>query len=508
MSRITCDLREIAQMSETRPFDLIVVGSGPAGAAVVDYCCDNEDLDEESAKKKWRIVVLERGDLVVSTQVSNINPQDLRFRGNFITAHEAKNIWDGDFYERGMMMYLVGGRGAVAGALLPRFYDVDWTTAWPNDAWPLDRDQFIKYYVRAEVKRNVQAGEYHGTAQTEVQGRLSRFNAIAPPWGGSSLANSAGRVAYYTSPLDVFHRTLLTDYQKSFNNREVDGRLYLATNAYAVQLEGIQPGVAPQNIEAVVCKDNRNPASQEEFRVRGSRVVLAVGAIESARLMLNSNYKASEVFPVGRYLAEHIYERWQLGFSSDLRHVASDGINVLLPPPDWDRGRGNIDRYQIDLRGNVALNGKGIKGGMTGSAAMDPNPSNAVTLSSQMDDWGVPKAYITLNWSGQDERRRGAMIARMREVKRALNAKHVRGRVQADRAGGVVGRDNAKGRSHHEAGTLRVGHQGDGVVDINGKVFNAQNLYVADASVFRTVGVVNPMLTISAWAYHVVEEML
>lgn len=504
MSKVTCDLREITRMSEERPFDLIVIGSGPAAAAVVDYCYDNEDLDEKSVKKKWRILILERGDLVISTHVSNINPQDPRFRGNFITAHEAKNIWDGDFYERGMMMYLVGGRGAVAGALLPRFYDVDWSIAWPDHAWPLNRDQFIKYYVRAEVKRNVQAGEYHGTAQGEVQGRLSRYNAMAPPWGGSSLDNSAGRIAYYTSPLDILYRTLLTDYQDT----KVQRRLYLATNAYAVKLEGAPQGSAPQTIEAIVCKDNSNPGSQEEFRVRGSRIVLAAGTIESARLMLNSGYKASDAFPVGRYLAEHIYERWQLSFSSAHRHVPSDGINVLLPPHDWDRGRDNIDRYQIDLRGNVELNGKGIKGGMTGSAAMDPNPSNTVTLSSKTDLWGVPKACITLNWSEQDERRRGEMIARMSEVKRALNATDVQDRLQADRAGGVVGKDNAKGRSHHEAGTLRMGrYRGEAVVNLNGKVFDTQNLYVADASVFRTVGVANPMLTISAWAYHVAEEM-
>lgn len=58
---------------------------------------------------------------------SSSQPTMWLFRGNFITAHEARDIWDGDFAERGMMMYLVSGRGALAGALLPRFYEVDWT---------------------------------------------------------------------------------------------------------------------------------------------------------------------------------------------------------------------------------------------------------------------------------------------------------------------------------------------------------------------------------------------
>lgn len=59
----------------------------------------------------------------------------------------------------------------------------------------------------------------------------------------------------------------------------------------------------------------------------------------------------------------------------------------------------------------------------------------------------------------------------------------------------------------HWAGTMRMGHtHADAVVDLHGKVHGTSNLYVADASVFPNVGVANPMLTISAWAYRVAKN--
>jgi choline dehydrogenase-like flavoprotein len=41
------------------------------------------------------------------------------------------------------------------------------------------------------------------------------------------------------------------------------------------------------------------------------------------------------------------------------------------------------------------------------------------------------------------------------------------------------------------------------VVDPNGRFHRVKNLFAADASVFPNIGVANPMLTITAVAYHV-----
>jgi len=65
------------------------------------------------------------------------------------------------------------------------------------------------------------------------------------------------------------------------------------------------------------------------------------------------------------------------------------------------------------------------------------------------------------------------------------------------------------GRSYHEAGTLRMGKDSiASVTDVTGKIHGVQNLYVADAALFPSVGIANPMLTVTGLAYHVADALL
>ncbi len=66
-----------------------------------------------------------------------------------------------------------------------------------------------------------------------------------------------------------------------------------------------------------------------------------------------------------------------------------------------------------------------------------------------------------------------------------------------------------RGRSYHEAGTLRMGTETDhhSVTDHFGKVQGIDNLFVADGSLFPCVGIANPMLTITALAYRTADNL-
>jgi choline dehydrogenase-like flavoprotein len=61
------------------------------------------------------------------------------------------------------------------------------------------------------------------------------------------------------------------------------------------------------------------------------------------------------------------------------------------------------------------------------------------------------------------------------------------------------GQDVPIGGTAHQAGTARFGTDpATSVLDINCKAHDVENLYIADASFFPSIGAVNPTLTIIA----------
>ena len=124
-----------------------------------------------------------------------------------------------------------------------------------------------------------------------------------------------------------------------------------------------------------------------------------------------------------------------------------------------------------------------------GFAAMDPNRENRAV-------WNQTDLHTVLKPSDHDYRRVEAMKDKMEQVAERLGAKAVKidGPIQ--------------GRSNHEVGTLRMGHEGsESVTDHQGRVRDVENLFVADASVFPCVGVANPMLTTTALAYRLAHRV-
>lgn len=72
--------------------------------------------------------------------------------------------------------------------------------------------------------------------------------------------------------------------------------------------------------------------------------------------------------------------------------------------------------------------------------------------------------------------------------------------------------ENVSSSSAHQMGTCRMSTTEDnGVVDVHGKVWGTQGLYVADTSVFPSASGVNPMVTVMAiadWIARAVDEDL
>jgi choline dehydrogenase-like flavoprotein len=495
--------------------DCLVIGSGPAGTAVA------EQLYTQA--RGLRIGILERGPLLTTSHISNVlrpqgdagalhEPTLLRdqARGAFIERHEVKP-WTGAFQDDGIMIMAFGGRGLVAGAHLPRFYEDDLGGHGQDEhaRWPLSHKVLETYYQMAENRRHVSFGECKGQMQTWALCQLQRMNAHEPPWGvdvrsGTNTDISLG----YDSAASRLWDLLIQDDGRAkgdINKR----RLFLVTNAYAHRLV-LSEG--RDRVAAVVCYNTRQappdpplvPPSVELTKFRS--VVLAASTIESTRLALLSGLgdgadRAPEERVVGHYLAEHIFVRATMFRPRVSANPQDQFINLVIPPINAEP----VNRFHIHVVGGPCAQPgytDQVMVRLTGEAAMDPRHDNQVRLSTDRgpdgrDAWQVPKADVVFGLSERDLNRTGQMIVAMRTVATAL--------------GGTLPEKMEPlppGRSHHEGGTLRMGvDPATSVVDPSGRFHQVKNLYAADASVFPFIGVANPMLTITAVAYHVAASL-
>ncbi|HVV16483.1 MAG TPA: FAD-dependent oxidoreductase [Polyangia bacterium] len=494
---------------QAQELDCLIIGSGPAGTAVAEH------LYTEG--RNLRIGVLERGPVLTTSHISNVlrpqhevaglaEPTLLRdqARGAFIARHQEKP-WAGDFENDGIMINAFGGRGIVAGAHLPRFYedDLDGHGQEEHARWPINRKQLEAHYQKAELRRNVSFGECKGRMQTWALCQLQRRNAREPPWGVDvrSGTNADISLGYDSAASRLWHLLVQDDWRAKgdINKR----RLLLATNAYAYRLI---LNDARDAVRAVSCFDTRvNPSNQRQATIKLDQfktVVLAASTVESARLALLSGLGegptgSSAERVLGHYLAEHIFVRSAFHLPSITKNPNDQFINVVIPPTGPDP----VHRFHIHLVGGPSPSPEhpnSVLVRLTAEAAMDPTQSNHVRLSGARgpageDAWGIPKAEVVCALSERDQSRTGQMIVEMRAVAAAL--------------GGTLPEKlepMPPGRSHHEAGTLRMGTDPKhSVVDPTGRFHNMKNLYCSDASVFPYVGVANPMLTITAVGYHV-----
>jgi choline dehydrogenase-like flavoprotein len=517
-----CPFLSTVEELSRQQLDCLIIGSGPAGTAVAEQLyTEGNDL---------RIGILERGPLLTTSHISNVlrpqmdvpglsEPTLLRdqARGQFIARHEQKP-WTGAFQDDGMLIMAFGGRGIVAGAHLPRFYEDDLAGYGMDEhvRWPIGRKLLESFYQKAEGRRHVSFGECKGQMQTWALCQLQKRNAHEPPWGVDvrSGTNSDISLGYDSAASRLWDLLVRDDARAGGDLRK--RRLFLATNAYAHRLIMSNGG---NTVRGIACYDTREAPPEAPERptpielTRFRSVVLAASTIESTRLALLSGLGDPPSTPeservVGHYLAEHIFVRSQLYRPIVSSNPHDQFINVVVPP----RSPEAVNRFHIHVVGGPSTQ-PGHAGEvmirLTGEAAMDPLHENYVRLNREgdspgqdgVDRWGVRKAHIVFSLGECDRNRIGHMISEMRAVAAAL------GGTLPDKIEPLP-----PGRSHHEGGTLRMGTDPKySVVNPEGRFHNVRNLYAADASVFPCVGVANPMLTITAVGYLVaasIERML
>jgi len=296
-------------------------------------------------------------------------------------------------------------------------------------------------------------------------------------------------------------------------------------------------------------------AGHATSEVRAEVFIVCAGALETPRLLLNSNRAASaspgnEHDNVGRYLGDH-----PTGFFSKIKFAsptdaplfagtaASNTVQIAAGfriADEQQRANGLPNHYLL-LRPSVSnaripddlrlsflgvrspreLTTTQIRGILTHRDLLFrillvrfglpmayryadlvffteqlPNPQSRVTVSSaQRDRYGYPIAKVDWQLTDDDFRLFDA-YARLLFEQGMTSSQYQRSRVDPL----DLWRRTLTSASHH-LGTARMAASArTGVVDANLQVFGTRNVFVCDGSTFATAGSANPSLTIGALA--------
>ena len=294
------------------------------------------------------------------------------------------------------------------------------------------------------------------------------------------------------------------------------GHLELRAECQALRIEHDDSGKAT----GVVYADREGVEHRQAARV----VAVAGNSIESPRLLLNS---ASSMFPdglanssgqVGRNYMRHVTGSLYAAMPEPVRMWRGTTMaGIIQDESGHDPSRGFAGGYELETLslglpfmaafldpgawGREFARKMGTYETMAGMWIVGedmPREENRVTLSEEVDAYGMPVAHVSFSDHEND--------AAMREhaYRQGTKVYEAAGAVEVFRVPPYP--------STHNLGTNRMSARAeDGVVDGFGRAHDVPNLFVSDGSIFTTGAAENPTLTIVALAIrqagHIADEM-
>ena len=291
---------------------------------------------------------------------------------------------------------------------------------------------------------------------------------------------------------------------------DVKKRLMIVPNCHVTRLLTAPTGGSPA-LRVASIETNLGPVPVPA----DASVIIALGTIESARLA-----KVSFDRPhIGSNLMAHLRSNYTVRIprgslaipstAKDLqasalfvkgRHEHADGtaghFHLQITASGLDKPAGNSETELFmkvpDVDSMVALRNADdqfVIITIRGIGEMVPeNSGSSVRLDSQQDEFGVPRAFVSIVPSPKDTDLWVKMDQAADDVAKLF----------AD--GGTMAvlekRQDTLGTTHHETGALRMGtDQATSVTDAECRFHHVANAYALGPSVFPTIGSPNPMLT-------------
>ena len=537
-------------------FDAIIIGSGAAGGIVACVLA-------EAGK---HVLLLERGPRLSFADVGrdHLRNQRLAIYGHnagpelagnprvFVDPQGRPRIvkpYELDYHNNAAC---VGGGTRVYGAQAWRFHPNDFRMATKYGVperssladWPISYETLEPFYERAEWEFGA-AGNGDSIRHQIPRKR----NYPLPPVGASpqtvALQNAARQLGWITTPVPLLINTepyggraaciackycvgfaCPTDAKSGSHNTMIPralatGNCELKTSTIAEAIETDARG----NVTGVSYFENAAGETRRQT-ARAKVVIVSAGAIESARLLLNSHCPfhpaglGNENDQVGRNLQGHLYPR-AYGISStkvfdgigpgvtiattqfnhDNPGIVGGGMladDFIKPPIDfwYDSLPPDLPRWGLENKRFMRENYTRVMH-VRGPVQDIPNPEGRVTVDTTVrDKWGIPVARLSGTTHRATVEAAEFMRERGEEWLRASGCE----KVWSAQPGLIL-----SGRQH-QAGTCRMGSDPkSSVTDEWGRVHNHDNLFVVDGSLHVTNGGFNPVLTIMALAFRSAE---
>jgi len=539
-----------------KKYDAIIIGTGAAGGIVACVLA-------EAGK---HVLLLERGPALSFADVGrdhlrnqrlaiyghNAGPElignprvfvDPQGRSRLVKPHEL------DYHNNAAC---VGGGTRVYGAQAWRFHPDDFRMASkygvPDGSsladWPITYETLEPFYERAEWELGA-AGDGDGIRNEIPRKRNYPLPPVPPSPQTVALENSARQLGWRTSPVPLL-----------INTEPYGGRSSCIACKYCVGFAcptdaktGTQNTVIPRALatgncefktsavaEAIETDDRGNvigvsyfvnsSGTPQQVTARSRLVIISAGAIESARLLLNSRSPfhptglGNEYDQVGRNLQGHLYPRAYGLSSTKVFNGIGPGVTIatiqfnhgnpgiigggmladdfIKPPIDfwYDSLPPDLPRWGVENKRFMRDNYTRVMH-VRGPVQDIPNPEGRVTVDDTVrDKWGVPVARLSGTTHPATVDAAEFMRERGEQWLRASGCE----KVWSTQPGLIL-----SGRQH-QAGTCRMGSDAKiSVTDEWGRIHNHDNLFVVDGSLHVTNGGFNPVLTIMALAFRSAE---
>lgn len=566
-----------AVFAGARPFDVIVIGGGSFGPILAQH------LFARDPTRTRRILVLEAGRYTLPEHVQNLPSLGLNPPGptNTDPGVPRAEVWGlpwrsdvpGGFPG---LAYCVGGRSLYFGGWSPQLL----ASELPADRWPAavvaDLNAAGGYFEQASeqigtsITNDFIAGAMHTALRAQLRagidgGKVPDAIPLAQlplhlPGVQAPLADlykleaplavqaSAPRSGFF--PFNKFSSVpMLTGaVRRAYNESGGDDshkRLMVVPGCHVTRL--VTDGSGPQRRVVAVATNKGTVDAPEE-----SVVILALGTIENARLALGSLPGLPGAERMGANLMAHLRSNLTIriprtavaGLDPNLkelqasalflkgRHAHADGkfghfhLQVTaagLAQPGTD-SEAELFKKTPDLDTIAALRNATdtqIVLTLRGIGEMRPdNPGTKVSLSGEVDEHGIARAFVSINPSAEDRLLWDAMDKAADDAALVFAGGQayevlVGGAFKPAAAGQAAasvapfaGRRDGLGTTHHEAGVLAMGDDpATSVTNADARFHRVGNLYAAGPALFPTVGSPNPMLTGTALARRLADHL-